>query len=248
MAPDAAGPSPRELRSGSLPRTGRGAWYGLAIDVIRPMLVHGGRMRFRGLRHVPRTGGVIIASNHLSFADPATLTFFCLAAGRVPRYLARDDLWRMPVIGRVMTSGGHIPVHRGRSSVVDAFRDAVGAVEAGECVVVFPESTFSDDPDGWPARGKPGVARMALATGAPVVPVANWGTHHLLPRGSYLPRFLRRPAVDIVAGPPVALDDLTPPGGGRVGAAALAEATGRIMGSLTGLLADIRGEVPPVTR
>ncbi|MEV6877911.1 lysophospholipid acyltransferase family protein [Amycolatopsis sp. NPDC051128] len=224
-------------------RAGRGAWYSLAIEVVWQFLVQSTRFRVRGARHLPRDGGVVVASNHLSYADPATLTAFCLAAGRVPRYLAKASLWKLPAVGSVMRSGRHIPVYRGAATASEAYRDAVAAVRAGECVAIFPEATFSNDPDGWPMRGKTGVARIALETGAPVIPVANWGTHHLLPATAWLPRGLPRKTVDLVAGPPVDLSDLY---GRQLTREVLEEATARIMAAVTDLLGTLRGERPPV--
>lgn len=224
------------------PRRRRGFWYGLAIDVIWPLLVLGTRMRMDGRSQLPSSGGVLVATNHLSFADPVTVTAFCLAAGRVPRYLAKSELWRVPVLRSVMTGGRHIPVHRGTASAGDAYRDAVASVREGECVVVFPEATFSDHPGEWPVRGKTGIARIALATGAPVVPVANWGTHDVLPAKARLPRFFPRRTVELVAGPPVDLSDLAGP---SPTARQLREATDRIMTAVTLLLAEVRQEAPP---
>ncbi|WP_033292287.1 lysophospholipid acyltransferase family protein [Amycolatopsis jejuensis] len=218
-------------------RAGRGAWYHVAIEVVWQLLAALSRFRVRGARHLPSSGGVVVASNHLSFADPATLTAFCLGAGRVPRYLAKASLWRAPVIGSVMRSGKHIPVHRGAPTASGAYRDAVAAVRAGECVAIFPESTFSTDPDRWPMKGKTGAARIALETGVPVIPVANWGTHELLPRGAWFPRGLPRRTVELVAGPPVDLADLH---GLAPTREVLEEATGRIMAAVTELLAGIR--------
>lgn len=219
------------------PRRGRGFWYGLAIDLLWPFLLLFTRLRVGGLANLPRQGGVLVASNHLSSADPVTVTAFCLGGGRVPRYLAKASLWRLPLVRSVMSSGGHIPVHRGRPTAAGAYRDAVAAVQAGECVVVFPESTFSDDPDGWPSRGKNGIVRIALATGAPIIPVANWGTHHVLPPRGWLPRLLPRKRVDVVAGPPVDLSDLAD---GPVTLAVLDEATRRVIAALTAGLREIR--------
>ncbi|MDT8912198.1 lysophospholipid acyltransferase family protein [Amycolatopsis sp. PS_44_ISF1] len=226
-------------------RRGRGAWYSVAIEVIWQFLVLFSRFRVRGAGHIPASGGVLVASNHLSFADPATATAFCLAAGRVPRYLAKSSLWKAPVVGRIMLSGRHIPVYRGAATASGAYRDAVVAVRAGECVAIFPESTFSKDPDGWPMKGKTGAARIALETGVPVVPLANWGTHHLLPATAWFPRGIPRKTVDLVAGPPVDLSDLRDAKLTRV---VLDEATARIMAAITELLAGIRGEQPPANR
>ncbi|MFG1645871.1 lysophospholipid acyltransferase family protein [Amycolatopsis sp. NPDC049252] len=224
-------------------RAGRGAWYSFAIEVVWQFLVQTTRFRVRGSRNIPKTGGVLVASNHLSFADPTTLTAFCLAAGRVPRYLAKASLWDLPVVRSVMRSGRHIPVYRGAVTASEAFRDAVASVNAGECVAIFPEATFSKDPAGWPMRGKTGVARIALETGAPVIPVANWGTHRLLPATAWFPRGLPRKTVDLVAGPPVDLSDLA---GRELTRAVLEEATARIMAAVTDLLVTLRGERPPV--
>ena len=130
-------------------RAGRGAWYSFAIEVVWQFLVQATRFRVRGSHHIPKTGGVLVASNHLSFADPATLTAFCLAAGRVPRYLAKASLWKLPVLGAVMRSGRHIPVYRGAATAAEAYRDLVASVRAGDCVAIIPEGPFSNDPDGW---------------------------------------------------------------------------------------------------
>ncbi|MER6670218.1 lysophospholipid acyltransferase family protein [Amycolatopsis japonica] len=222
-------------------RAGRGAWFAFAINVVWPFLVLFTRFRVRGGEHLPSSGGFLVASNHLSFADPTTVTAYCLAHGRVPRYLAKASLWDAPVIGSVMRSGKHIPVYRGAATASDAYRDAVSAVREGECVVIFPEATFTDHPDGWPMRGKTGIARIALETGVPVIPLANWGTHHLLPSDAVLPRAFPRKTVNLVAGPPVDLSDLMTPSPSREG---LEEATKRIMTAVTELLIEIRGSRP----
>lgn len=226
------------------PRRGRGFWFSLAIDVIWPMMVVFTPMRVRGLENLPRRGAALVASNHLSFGDPISMTALCLGGGRVPRYLAKADLWRVPLLGSVMRSGGHIPVHRGAPTAREAYRDAVAALGQGECVVIFPEATFSDDPDHWPMRGKTGIARIALATGAPVIPVANWGTHHILPPSARLPRVLPRKTINLVAGPPVDLSDLADR---PTNPQALREATTRVMAAITDLLAEVRDEGPPAS-
>lgn len=223
-----------------LPRRGRGFWYSLAIDLLWPVLALTTRLRFRG--GLPKEGGVLLASNHLSNADPVTVTAFALHAGRIPRFLAKSSLWKVPVIGNVVRGGGHIPVERETAQARGAYHGAVDAVRRGECVLFFPEAGFSDDVDHWPsARVKNGVARVALETGAPVVPVVNWGTHTLLPAKARFPKVFPRKTIDIVTGDPVDLSDIT--GTDRE---ALNEATRRIMNAITELLSELRGETPPV--
>lgn len=191
---------------------------------------------------MPRSGGVLVASNHLSNADAIMVTVFGLAGGRVPRFFAKEELWRVPFVRRVMRSGRHIEVHRGRSSALDAYRDAVDAVREGDCVVVFPEGTFTDRADGWPMKAKTGVARMALTTGVPVVPLACWGTRELLPDDASLPKVLPRRRIELLAGPAVDLSDLV---ADKPSATQLREATERIMAAVTSLLSDVRGQSPP---
>jgi 1-acyl-sn-glycerol-3-phosphate acyltransferase len=192
-------------------------------------------MRMAGRQHIPRSGPVLLASNHLSSADPITLTAFTLTAGRVPRYLAKSGLWRTPVVGWVMSSGRHIPVDRGTARAGLALDAAHRALADGECVIVYPEGTFTSDPDGWPMRGKSGVARVALATRTPVVPVAQWGTQRLLPPNRFLPRPFT--TVDVVAGPEVDLSDLYDREPTKE---VLDVATERIMAAIRELLSGVR--------
>lgn len=220
-----------------LPRRGRGFWFSLAIDLLWPVVVLFVRMRMAGRHHVPSTGGVILAANHLSNADTVSTTVFTLVSGRVPRFLAKASLWRAPVVGWIMRSGRHIPVERETDKAADALDPAVVALKQGECVGVFPEGKFTRDPDGWPMKAKSGVARLALLSQVPVVPVAQWGTQDLLPRGRVLPRLLPRKTVHVVAGAPVDLSDLYELAPTRE---VLDEATTRIMDAITTLLRGIR--------
>ncbi|MEU4804430.1 lysophospholipid acyltransferase family protein [Actinosynnema sp. NPDC023587] len=221
-----------------LPRRGRGFWYSVAIDLLWPFVVVFVRMRMAGGANVPREGKVLLASNHLSFADPVTLTAFTLASGRVPRYLAKASLWKVPVLGWVMSGGRHIPVDRGTARAGRALDAARTSLDDDQCVIVYPEGTFTSDPDGWPMRGKNGVARLALETRTPVVPVAQWGTQRLLPPDGFVPRPWTK--VHVVAGAPVDLSDLY---GLETTKQVLDEATGRIMAAITTLLVGVR-ELP----
>jgi len=223
------------------PRTGRGFWFGVAIDLLWPVIMLFTRPVWRGRRHIPRTGPVLLVANHLSHIDPVTVTAFVLASGRVPRYLAKTELWRLRLVRRVMADGRHIPVDREGGGTA-GYRQALQALAGEECVVVFPEGTFTDDPDGWPMDAQAGAARMALRTGAPVVPIAHWGGQRFLPPDARFPRLLPRTTIHITAGPPVDLNDLR---GGRLTAEILDTATKRIMSAVTALLADIRGDQPP---
>ena len=109
-------------------------------------------------------------------------------------------------------------------------------------MIVYPEGTASRDPDLWPMVGKTGAARLALSTGAPVIPIAHWGAQEILPYGSKKLHLFPRKTVRMVAGPPV---DLSAYAGQRLGASTLRAATADIMADITALLATIRQETPP---
>jgi 1-acyl-sn-glycerol-3-phosphate acyltransferase len=223
------------------PRRGRGFWYGLAIDVGGPIVMAFTKPVWRGGDRLPATGAALVASNHLSFVDPVTLTAFVVGQHRIPRFLAKAELWRLPLLGRVLSGGGHIPVHRDTRDAKGAYRDAVAALERGEVLVVYPESTFTSNPDGWPMRGRTGIARMALASGAPVLPVAQWGSQRVLPPKHALPRLLPRKRITIHVGPPVDLSEFA---GAEPTRDVLVKATAKIMAAITDLLAEIRATHP----
>ena len=145
----------------------------------------------------------------------------------------------------IITGAGQIPVYRETVDAAASVREAISAVEKGECVVVYPEGTISRDPDLWPMTGKTGAARIALATGAPVIPVAQWGAQDVI--GPYKAEFraFPRKTMHVWAGPAVDLDDLRDR---PVDTAVLAEATSRIMAAITAILEEIRGEQAPAER
>jgi 1-acyl-sn-glycerol-3-phosphate acyltransferase len=220
-----------------------GFWFGLAIAMIWPFAMFGTRIGWRGGEHLPRTGGALLAINHVSFSDPIFDVAFVICHGRMPRFLAKSELWKVPVVRSVLGQGRHIPVYRESAARAgDAYREAIAALKRGEVVAFYPEATYTADPDGWPMRAKNGIGRIALVTGVPVIPVANWGTQDVLPPESGRPRLLPRKRVTIVAGPPV---DLSRWLGGPRTRTALDGVTAAIMADVTALVADIRGQQPP---
>ncbi|WP_344008145.1 lysophospholipid acyltransferase family protein [Nocardioides lentus] len=212
--------------------------------VIKPALLALTTRTWIDGEKIPATGGCVIVLNHLSHVDPLVSAHLVWDHGRLPRYLAKDGLFRHRVLGAMMRDAGQIPVHRG-SGAMDAFDSAVAAVEAGECVVVYPEGTLTRQPDLWPMMGRSGAARIALRTGCPVVPIGQWGAQRLLPPYARKPRLLPRTHVTLKVGDPV---DLSAHAGGQVTAARLSAATETIMDAITDLVAEIRGESPPAER
>ena len=215
------------------------------------LLLHGllrpwTRRDWRDQQRVPQQGGVLLVANHISNVDPLALGQFVAFSGRWPRFLAKASLFRLPVVGAVVRACGQIPVERRSAVAKDALIAAVAAVEQGRAVVVYPEGTITRDPGLWPMRGRTGAARIALQSGAPVVPIGPWGAQQIMygPR-IHLPHLLPRATLRLRAGEPVPLDDLR---GGPLTAAVLAEATERIMTAITDLVAQLRGEQPPRER
>lgn len=219
-----------------------GFWLRLAWAVIYPTDTLLFKLRWRGLEHVPRTGGVLIVANHISYADPLTFARFVWDAGRVPRFLAKDGLFRLFFIGRVLRGAAQIPVYRGSADAQASLRDGVAALDRGEAVCIYPEGTVTRDPGFWPMVGRTGVARLALASTAPVVPVAQWGPQ--LSVDVYRRRFrlVPRKEATCLAGPPV---DLSGYRGRPVTVELLREVTDVIMVAVRDLLGEIRGETPP---
>lgn len=202
---------------------------------------------FAGFEHVPAHGPVLLVPNHVSLADPFVIGRFAHQARRLPRYLAKASLFETPVIGEVLSGAEQIRVHRAGPAAAQAVDAAVVALTDAQCVVMYPEGTVTKDPDLWPMRARTGIARLALATGAPVVPVAQWGAQHLLPGGSspFGLRPWRRVPVTVRALPPVDLSAHRPPPGEEPTVEALRDATATIMGALTAGVARLRGEEPP---
>lgn len=222
-----------------------GTWFLLAVAILKPLLTAFTRRDWRGMGNIPATGGAVVVANHISHADPLTAAHFLYDAGRLPRFLAKSELFSVFFVGRVLRGARQIPVYRASSTASQAYRDAVAAVRHGEIVVIYPEATLTRDPDLWPMAGKTGAARVALETGAPVIPLAQWGVHEILPPFSSRPRLLPRRLVRVSAGPPVGLDDLQ---GRFLDGKLLDSATERILSALTQELEKLRGERAPAMR
>jgi 1-acyl-sn-glycerol-3-phosphate acyltransferase len=217
-------------------------WRLISVIVLAPLLRILVRHKWSGQENIPKTGPVIFAPNHLSYADWGTDALFFYASGRYPTFLIKDSAFTVKVIGPFLRKAGQLPVHRGRADAALVLRDAEQALAAGAAVVIYPESTATRDPDLWPMVAKTGVARLALATGAPVIPVAHWGTQDILPYGSKKVRLFPRKTVRTVAGKPV---DLSQWAGQQTSGKSLRAATAAIMAEVTSLVARLRGEEPP---
>lgn len=226
------------------PSTHRIPWsYHAVIGVLRPPLIAFTRREWSGGENLPTEGGFIVAANHYSEIDPLTTAHFLVDHGHPPFFLAKSTLFEVPVLGKALNHLEQVPVYRASSKAGDALDAAREALADGKVIGIMPEGTLTRDPDLWPMRAKSGVGRLALTSGAPLVPLAQWGATGLL--GHYARRpgnIFKRPVQRVKAGPPVDLSDLADrPDDPK----AHAEATRRVMSEITRLLAELREEEPP---
>jgi 1-acyl-sn-glycerol-3-phosphate acyltransferase len=185
---------------------------------------------------------VIIAANHLSWSDPVLISHFLYNNGRWPTILAKSGLFKLPLLGHAIAQWQAIPVHRGSTEATQSLKIAEQRLRDGASIMFYPEGTITRDPANWPMAGKTGVARLALVTGVPVIPIAHWGAQDFLPYGEKKPKFFPRKTFRVLAGPPV---DLSKYAGQPLRASVLRDATADIMAAITDLLAEIRDEKAP---
>jgi 1-acyl-sn-glycerol-3-phosphate acyltransferase len=157
--------------------------YLLAKAIIKPTVGPWLRWNIEGLENIPKKGGALLAVNHISYLDPLVAAYIVDKAKRRPRFLAKSDLFDDKRIAWILRGAGQIPVRRGTAEAPMALDQAVEAVRKGELVVIFPEGTITTDPDLLPMAAKTGISRLALMTGAPVIPMALWGTANIWPKG-----------------------------------------------------------------
>jgi 1-acyl-sn-glycerol-3-phosphate acyltransferase len=219
-----------------------GFWVGLTAVFFYPMTWWLARWRVEGLDRVPRSGPVLIVANHISYLDPVYSAVFVHRAGRVPRFLAKHSLWRVPVFGRIMGGSGQIPVYRDSADAQHSLSAAFQALRDGKLVVIYPEGTITRDPAGWPMHSRTGVARLALSTDVPVLPMVHWGTRDVYDHYDRKFRPLPRKDVVVRCGDPI---DMSAYWDRPVDAGLLREVTDHLMAKVRDLLAEVRGEPAP---
>lgn len=241
-AGDPTVPMTRKLR-----RPGHGEKLGFAWGVVMAILYVPFsvvfKLRYLNIERMPQQGPVIVVVNHVSHVDPFLACKFVLDAARRPRFLAKDAIFAVPVVGLAMRAMGHIPVRRGTTDAVQSLSVAVDTLRAGGVIVMHPEGTVTRDPQGWPMSGKTGAARLAmLVPEATVLPVAQWGVQDSIDLYRKRIRLIPRPRHVISVGVPVDLSgfrDRQPDG------RTLREVTDVIMRRLRHDVAELRGLPEP---
>ena len=226
-----------------------GLSYRFAVSILQPPLTVFTRRDWHGTQWLrqdyPPSDGLVVVPNHLSWFDPLPIAHLLWDNGRPPRFLGKEAVFRVPLVGQLLTNCGQIPVYRETTEASDSVRAAIEAVQSGETVVVYPEGTITRDPDLWPMNGRTGAARIALLGGVPVVPVAQWGPQDVMRPYAKEFRVLPPKTMHMRVGPPVDLEDLR---GRDITSEVLAEATNRIVDAVTEQLEQIRGESSPPER
>lgn len=217
-----------------------------AAAIVVPAIGWFAKIEITGGEHLPMDGPYVLAPNHYSEFDPLIVAVAVWRLGRAPRFMAKESLFRIPVLGAVLRATGMVPVARASSAAgaKQSLTQAEQLVEHGRGVIVYPEGSLTREPELWPMRGKTGAARVALAGGIPVIPAATWGVHEILPRYGKLSFWPPRKRVRVALGPPVDLARFA----GAAGPASLIGATDAVMADIAGLLGDLRGQKPPAHR
>jgi len=224
----------------------RPSLFWLFAVIALPLMSMMVKFRFHDREKAPQTGAVIFTPNHFTNIDPVVMGVATFHLGRLPRFMAKASILRIPVIGWLLRKSGQIPVERGgstrSSAALLAAKELVGK---GRALIVYPEGSLTRDPDMWPMRGKSGAVRLALELGIPVVPMAHWGTQAVMARYSKKINFFPRHTVDVKVGDPVDLSEFA---GKPLDSKTLNEATNKVMDAVTALLEDLRGEKAPEVR
>ncbi|WP_396645354.1 lysophospholipid acyltransferase family protein [Microbacterium sp.] len=202
------------------------------------------RIEMRGVENLPREGAYVLAPNHNSEFDPLVVAVAVWRAGRAPRFLAKESLFKVPVLGAALRATGMVPVPRTSSSANQSIRAAQEIARDGRGVIVYPEGTLTRDPELWPMRGKTGAVRLALGGDLPLIPMAQWGVQQILPRYGKL-RFPRRARVVVEFGPAI---DLSEYSATATQPATLTRATDELMARLAEMLSGLRGLPAPAER
>lgn len=214
-------------------------WYHVAKTVGLPPVRLWFSWRFEELERIPAEGPALIACNHISYLDPFANAEAIVRRGRRPRFLAKDQLFQIPVVGTALRGAGQIPVSRGTGDQTP-LRRAEEALAAGEVVLVYPEGTVTDRADSLPMGGKTGTVRLSLESGVPIIPMASWGSQSVWQKSGRGSLKFGRP-IWTKTGPPL---DFSNRADQANDLEALRAMTADLMAALTVIVEDLRSRYP----
>ncbi|MEO0060617.1 MAG: hypothetical protein RL343_235 [Actinomycetota bacterium] len=212
----------------------------ILIPIVRLLFV----VKPKGIEKLPKHGSYILVSNHVTNVDALAVAYLVyVQLKRAPHFLAKESLFRVPVIGAILRAAGQIPVYRAGHRNDTPLKAAHAYLEAGHTIAIFPEGTLTRSPELWPMRGKSGAIRLALETGVPVYPVGQWGSEQILPQygSKFRPGFWK--PVNMIIGDEIDLSNYRKR---QLNPDELNEATKVVMQTITQLVEELRGEKAPL--
>lgn len=216
--------------------------YRFGSSVMIPFLKLISGRKWLNVEEIPKSGAAVFYSNHVSYLDALVLAHFLYKNGRAPRFIGKEAVFKLPIIGWVLYKAEQIPVKRQSDSAAVALAEAIAALKLGHAIAIYPEGTLTRDPNLWPMTGKTGAVRLALAAGAPLIPIAQWGDHKILAPYSKTLKILPRKSHTLQCGKAI---DLSKWQGKEDDPVAMEEATNFAMRILTEMVANLRNETAP---
>lgn len=216
--------------------------FRIGAAVLMPILKVITKRNWLNTEKIPKSGPAVFFSNHVSYLDALVFAHYFFENGRALRFIGKEAVFKIPVVGWVLYKAEQIPVKRESDSAAVALGEAIAALKMGHAIGIYPEGTLTRDPNLWPMTGKTGAVRLAIASGAPLIPVAQWGDHEILaPYSKKLKLFPPKP-ISIKCGDPI---DLSKWAGKVDDPVAMEEATNYAMRILADMVGELRNEPAP---
>jgi 1-acyl-sn-glycerol-3-phosphate acyltransferase len=175
-------------------------WWMFLLATVGTAFHLGLKLRVEGVEHIPASGPAILAANHVSPIDPIAMGLAASKRGRTVRFLTAAESFDIPFVGWGLRRLRQIPIRRGIRDLA-AIQDAANVIAGGALAGIYPEGELGPGDELLPA--KKGMARLALAAGAPVVPAGMWGMQRRWPAGGIRLGLPLRPVAAVVIGEPI---------------------------------------------
>lgn len=221
---------------------GNNLGYRIGSSILIPVMRAITKRKWLNTEKIPKQGPVVFYSNHVSYLDALVLAHLLFKNGRAVRFIGKEAVFKVPVVGWVLHKAEQIPVKRQSDSAAIALAEAISALKLGHAIAIYPEGTLTRDPKMWPMTGKTGAVRLAIASNAPLIPIAQWGDHLIWPPYSKVLKPFPRKLVTMKVGDPV---DISKWQGQEDDPVAMEAATQEIMRVLSAMVGELRNETPP---
>jgi 1-acyl-sn-glycerol-3-phosphate acyltransferase len=217
--------------------------YRFGAGILMPIMRAITKRTWLATEKIPQAGPAIFCSNHVSYIDALVLAHYLFENGRAARFIGKESVFKIPIVGWVLYKAEQIPVKRQSDSAAIALAQAIAALKMGHAIAIYPEGTLTRDPDLWPMTGKTGAVRLALASGAPLIPIAQWGDHKILAPYSKILKIFPAKPITLKCGDPI---DLSKWQGKADDPEAVEAATNFVMTNLAKMVGELRNENPPM--